>query len=564
MSDKNANPLIVRHFRQILFLPLQLMPVRAGDQVQRHSEALEQICDGNSWREVQDEFTGDPSQFQERHYREFVTFLPYVQRFLYGQGRSSTTLRGYGESPIRCFRRSDVALVRLTCEDHTIVDLAVKHIDLNFFYDVDVVILTMELFADDLPLPRVQELMYRFGRIFPSQWDDNGRASHCMRQVEWIGHAGEQLAVSDFNNRARFLSHVCEHRAACIGAHWEFLLQPMAQHHSEQPGLIRYRQLEYHRLPKMTFMSFDDPFALPREDFLRFGLLTQPDDGSGLPFSEKAVDEFERNHCYDRFWAPEHRDPRSSTRILCTGDALVMIGTHGHAFYSDVEKGLLGQFRHQYFLLGLIAHFHHAALIMMSDRLVVAVSRLDINDPESIRSFKRSIRQSMEILLRFNHRYWFHEVSKQPLAKDLFQLWSRHLGNDALFQELREEMLDMGHYLDSDDARRQADTVLRLTVVTILGLIGTTVTGFLGMNLIAEADNPFGVKIAYFVAALAPTVLIILYAVKKSRALSEFLDAMSSERLSFRDKLASFARIWCRARPVSDPVPVPTSIQKTR
>lgn len=48
----------------------------------------------------------------------------------------------------------------------------------------------------------------------------------------------------------------------------------------------------------------------------------------------------------------------------------------------------------------------------------------------------------------------------------------------------------MNNYLDSDSTRRQTNTVLRLTVVTILGLIGTVATGFLGMNLIAAADEP--------------------------------------------------------------------------
>ena len=45
----------------------------------------------------------------------------------------------------------------------------------------------------------------------------------------------------------------------------------------------------------------------------------------------------------------------------------------------------------------------------------------------------------------------------------------------------------MSDYLDSDVFRRHANTMLRLTVVTIFGLIGTVTTGFLGMNLIDEA-----------------------------------------------------------------------------
>ena len=61
---------------------------------------------------------------------------------------------------------------------------------------------------------------------------------------------------------------------------------------------------------------------------------------------------------------------------------------------------------------------------MLSDRLVVALSRLDIRDPESVRRFKRSIRRMKEIFLRFTHRYWFHEVSDQPQAQELYRMWT--------------------------------------------------------------------------------------------------------------------------------------------
>ena len=117
MSDENSRPEHnVRHFRQILLWPLQLMPIRKGAQIQRHWELLERDAAGNPWRCVEDEFTGDPGQFQERHYSEFVAFLPYVQRFLYGEGG----IRGgaAGESPIRVFRRGDVTQVRLVYPRH--------------------------------------------------------------------------------------------------------------------------------------------------------------------------------------------------------------------------------------------------------------------------------------------------------------------------------------------------------------------------------------------------------------------------------------------------------------
>jgi hypothetical protein len=54
---------VARHFRQILMWPLRLMPIRSGDQVQRHPEALAAITEGNPWREQRDEFTGCPDRF---------------------------------------------------------------------------------------------------------------------------------------------------------------------------------------------------------------------------------------------------------------------------------------------------------------------------------------------------------------------------------------------------------------------------------------------------------------------------------------------------------------------
>jgi hypothetical protein len=81
----NLAKLRVRHFRQILLWPLQLMPLPDDGPLQSHSQLLEQVSADNPWRELADEFCGDPEQFHERHYSEFVTFLPYVQRFLYGE-----------------------------------------------------------------------------------------------------------------------------------------------------------------------------------------------------------------------------------------------------------------------------------------------------------------------------------------------------------------------------------------------------------------------------------------------------------------------------------------------
>ena len=128
---------------------------------------------------------------------------------------------------------------------------------------------------------------------------------------------------------------------------------------------------------------------------------------------------------------------------------------------------------------------------MLSDRLVQTVTRLNIDHQETVRRFRVEIRSLLEIFLRFTHRYWFHDVSDHVQTRDVFHGFVKHLGTERLYAEIREELQDMSAYLNSDLLRRQSNIFLRLTVVTMIGLIGTTATGFLGMSsLIAATDHP--------------------------------------------------------------------------
>ena len=182
---------------------------------------------------------------------------------------------------------------------------------------------------------------------------------------------------------------------------------------------------------------------------------------------------------------------------------------------------------------------------MVSDQLAEALNALDISQPESVKRFKRQIRLSYVGFLGFTHRYWFHEVSEQAQVKALFHLCTRHLQIDTLYEEVKERIRDMNSYLDADALRRQANTVVRLTVVTVFGLIGTITTGFLGMNLIAAADAPLTTQDASSSSVvLALTVALTVYTVVKSKRLSDFLDAVSDERLSLWTKTRAFFAVW--------------------
>jgi hypothetical protein len=540
----------VRHFRQILLWPLRLITADEppGGGTGAPWQTLIDAGADSPWREVVDEYTGGSDCFHERHYNEFVTFLPYVQRFLYGEGRSSRAEPDDAQAgaPMRVFRRHDVAAVRIvTRPGEAPVQLQIVHVDLYFFYDVDVVLLNMELAGSDLPLPLAQELMYRFGRGYPGGWDSRGNPTHCVASAEWLNAGGGVLARSDAADREAYLAHVCEHRAPRLAAHWAFLLQPLVSDHSGSVGALRFRQIEYYRMPMMAYLALNDPRALSRADFVRLGLVTGPAAADGaLPYGEQHLADFESRFCYDRFWSEGGSAP--NTRYLCSGLAIVVVGDARSEFYGCRDRGVLAQFRHQHFLLFLIAHFQKAALLMFSDRLVEALKGLDVHSPQSVKRFKRAIRGSFEGFLRFTHRYWFHEVSEQAQVKALFHLCVQHLKVDPLYAEVKERIADMNTYLEADSLRRQANTVVRLTVVTIFGLIGTVTTGFLGMNLLAAADAPAVVKLVMFTLVFGLTTVLTFYTIVKSRRLSDFLDALSDERLGPWQKLRSLGAVWRR------------------
>ena len=539
---------IVRHFRQILIWPLQLMPLAEGSSLESHCALLERAGSDNPWSAVRDEIGCDPAEFQQRHYSEFVTFLPYVRRFLYGEGKASNAAGGGGaiESPIRVFRRSDVAKVRMTYGGSgESVTFDVAHVDLYFFYDIDVVIPVVEIFADDISLAQAEDTMYRFGRAFPNYWDGEGRGGHCLELAEWLSADGAVLAVSDFEQREKYLSFVGSHRAPRFASHWEFLLKPLVPDHSGEAGAARYRQVEYARMPLLAYLAMDDARALTRADFVRLGLVTAPGTSEALPYSERHIRDFEDRYCYDQFWN-DQRSGHPGTRLMNCGHAFVMVGDAADAFFVDRDAGLLGQFRHQYFLLFLIPHFNKATLLMLSDRMADALNRLEIRDPDSVKRFKIVIRGLLETFLRFTHRYWFHEVSDQPQAKELYRMTANFLGTDRLYSEVREEIEDMSNYLDSDSLRRQANTVVRLTVVTTFGLIGTIVTGYFGMNLVSFVDAPLLERVTYFFAVLIPTTILTFYTIFKSKRLSDFLEALSDERLSAKSKARSLLDVWAR------------------
>jgi hypothetical protein len=518
---------VVRQFRQIVLWPLQVVCDSGKPRRESYDALVAKLAPG-TWRPVEDEF-GDPDMdFQERHYREFIAFLPHVQRFLYGDAAGPSGKLSPNETPIRVYRRSDVARVRMVLEPGAApITCEVAHIDLYFFQDVDAVILAFELYAEALPLGDVQNILYRFGRAYPPGWTDTGEPMHCPHRVEWLDARGKVLATSDYGDRQRFLSFVGHRRAPRIASHWEYLLRPLAPYASPEKATLRFRQIEYYRMPSMAYLLLDSLAVLRPADHVRLAFASAP--GDALPYSERYLQDFDQRYCYDRFYVNQEECAGGDTRFLSCGHAFTVIAAGRSPFLRCGERGLLGEFRHQQFLLFLIAHFHKAALLMISDRLVAATKLLDAGGTGRLTEFRRETFRLHESFLRFTQRYYFTEVTDQAHSRELFRLHKNHLGIAALYNEVRSEIMDMVQYLDSNMLRRQSGAMHRLTAVTILGLIGTTATGFLGMNLIAEAEAPLEHKAVWFSLSIVVVGALTVLTVAVSRRLTSLFDWITGE-----------------------------------
>ena len=224
-----------------------------------------------------------------------------------------------------------------------------------------------------------------------------------------------------------------------------------------------------------------------------------------MPFSARHLRRFETEYCYDRYFESTNREGWC-TRIMCCGHALR--DDWGCAFRiasRDAERGLLGQFRQSTSCAWSSGALRtRPQVLMMSDRLVSAIKRLRHQRGGISSPVRRDIRQTLEIFLRFTHRYWYHEMLRSGPIRDVFHMLTRHLGSEKAYREVRDELHDMGEYLDSDLLRRQSNTMVRLTVITIAGLIGMTTTGFFGMNLLAWADAPLRDRAILLFSSVGP------------------------------------------------------------
>ena len=216
---------IANHFREFVLWPLQVMPLRDGKGAEDCGALFECAIGDGPWRRF--DIFGADSDFEERHYREFISFLPHAQRFLYGDAPAPAKALKPGDIPMKIFRRSDIKQVRITPEKGAApITCDVDHIQLNFFYEINTAILSCEIAAEEITIEQVQSITQTFGRAYPAGWAKDGNPIHCATLVEWLDGEGRVLESSDYRDRERFLNFVGSRRAPCIARRWMCGLSP--------------------------------------------------------------------------------------------------------------------------------------------------------------------------------------------------------------------------------------------------------------------------------------------------------------------------------------------------
>ena len=520
-----ARARIVNHFREFVLWPLHVVPLRAGKGAEDCGVLFECAIGKGPWRRL-DIFAAD-SEFHERHYREFISFLPTAQRFLYGDAPAPAKPLKPGDIPMKIFGRDDVKQMRITPEKGAApITCDVGHIQLNFFYEISTAILSCEISAEKIAIEQVQAITQTFGRAYPAGWTKDGNPIHCAALVEWLDGEGRVLESSDYCDKERFLSFVGSRRAPCVARHWEFILAPLVNVASGGDAILGFREIEYYRMAVMSYIALDKLYVLGKSDYIALAMATRPAKNGIAPFSDHFLKRFET----ERLYSGGLDAPEIETRFLSSGEAFTIIAAGNSPSLTDNERGLLGQFRHQYFMLFLIAHFHKASLLMIGDQLVAALKSLDPDKPQTVAAFREETLSLQESFLRFSQRYFFTEVSGRAHVRDLFRMIRKHLNIDGLFAEVRGELFDLVQYLDSNALRKQNTSMHRLTVVAVVGLVATIVTGFLVINLIAVADSPLLFKIKYFVVVTMIVTVLVALAVIYSRPLANFRERLSGEK----------------------------------
>ncbi|MFO0869071.1 MAG: hypothetical protein U0935_08955 [Pirellulales bacterium] len=470
-AARDARQIPVQAFRQILLWPvlLEYTGYAADTDDTPHQGQLDawiKCLSAKGWRERELLPPGGPitpmRSGNDATFEEVVYFHPFIRDFYYGDG---------AETP------ADRVLRRLVRDDIAYCDLHLEspHSPPSFRFRVPrvelylckplVAMLVIELVWDepvhraiegkesrvdsgrqpDLSLADVLRIQRRVRQVYPPFFRDAGQAGHCPERIAFRGEREglpDQVVVESNFERARphWAGQTQQGAEPPVAWHWLKLLEPLKPFLRRGESQRTFRQIVDDRIPSMVYLSVDDPRSISPGDMDRLVWCEDPGRGP-YPYANEFLAVDRARHVYDRYWSTDRDNDRPdelelTTRYLCSGFHFVALGRHGNWFFDTL---ILDHWRRHYLRIGMLAHFHRAALLKFADEMGEAVKLLKGLSPRhelDSAAFLSRVQALQMTYLKFLARVWFSEVSNQLQGQELFRWWSGMLGNDRLFQEV--------------------------------------------------------------------------------------------------------------------------------
>lgn len=484
-----------------------MLPLRIDRDRTRHGAAgehLKRLLQGSPWLRMtpsswQKEDAPHATvlgtkQAEQHHYQSLLYFHPFMQRLLYG-----------GEDIVR-YVRTDITRMRVgeqvrkegTVESSVVVaEFSISRCELVFVEpDAGVLIVDARLEKDDDPfatganaartdfsMARVQTLLDSVRRVYAPYYCANEvtggmKGGHCPTWVEFSGPGGviAKGQYCDFDRSFSALPKSSDEvgLAHPMAEHWQALLHPLVQCPSNDDE-ARFVQLGDDRafvhalVAVRNAKEFSAPSSPRRGDMIRLALVDDPG-ANVLPYSRASLENFEREHCYDRFWfeGKNADSDYSPSRIMMTNYSFIFLGDADEkGFFLNENDGAVATFLHRYRPLVMVAVLQRAMLLNASWRLANLIEMKagvpQSPAPEVVDLFYRHF-------LRFTQKMWFFEVTPQEQGQKLFAEMQRHLRSKELYEEVRQELHDMVEH--STLAQSAEQTRVTTTFTKLAGVLG--------------------------------------------------------------------------------------------
>lgn len=489
-SPQPATKILVTTFRQILIWPLLIHSTKSTDGIvlkditqkllEKHWHWADQSL-GNNATQLRDRpgYWAD----QDYDYSEIVYFHSYVRDFLYGGDGTEASKR-----PMQVFRREDVHALKVKFDGTREYKLSVNRME-GYLFESGVFLVVVDVEQTDrarqLMLSDALDLQNVVRMVFPRRWDSKGVPSETPLRACWLDFNGEEIAdsVQDFSIKDDFTQIVREQAELPAAKHWRYLVQPFTLYGEHKSDDFAVKQIEDQRIPSMTYLAVPEPRAISDWDFARIAFFDSAGKSSVGSYSDEFLADWADKYAYDRFW---QRNPSSGgpevnehntmmrTRWLCSGYGFAVVGASGNSFFTGQ---VAANFRHHYFRMGLIAHFHRATILTFRDQLADATK-------ETGEKFHKRVMKIQQEMTRFRARFWFREVSTQLQGQEIFSWWSDRLGNQTLFDQVTADIAVAEMQVRTEFEKEEAEGINLLTQISGgIGIVGVIFSALALSNL---------------------------------------------------------------------------------